>query len=71
MKLRWEIFGKRAFSSFVSSAESFKAMNSKGIIAVCQMTATDNKAENLETCTNLISSAKERNAQVGLTEYFH
>jgi endonuclease IV len=36
----------------------------KGIIAVCQMTATNNKEDNVGTCSELIKSAKEKNCMV-------
>lgn len=65
MKPLGQFLMKRVFSNFALSSKSSKAMNSKGIIAVCQMTSTDNKTENLEICSNLISSAKRLNAQVG------
>jgi hypothetical protein len=36
----------------------------KRIIAVCQVTATNNKEDNMRTCTELIKSAKEKNCMV-------
>jgi hypothetical protein len=36
----------------------------KRIIAVCQMTATNNKEDNVRTCSELIKSAKEKNCMV-------
>jgi predicted amidohydrolase len=36
----------------------------KRIIAVCQMTATNNKEDNARTCSELIKSAKEKNCMV-------
>lgn len=43
---------------------SLSNTSQKSIIAVCQMRATDNKEENLETCRNLVASAKQFNAQM-------
>lgn len=66
MKLAWNLFFKRGLKSFALAkvSEASENMALKGIIAVCQMQATDNKAENLQTCKKLISSAKKFNAQV-------
>jgi predicted amidohydrolase len=36
----------------------------KRIVAVCQMTATNNKEDNVRTCSELIKSAKEKNCTV-------
>jgi hypothetical protein len=36
----------------------------KRIVAVCQITATNNKEDNMRTCSELIKSAKEKNCMV-------
>lgn len=44
--------------------------HSNKIVAVCQMTSGQDKSENLNTCENLIKSAKSQNASVR-TKFFH
>lgn len=44
--------------------------NSK-IVAVCQMTSTDDKEKNFLTCENLVKSAKEHNASVSYFIIFY
>lgn len=49
---------KRTLSSMASSERK--------LIAVCQMSANNNKDQNYETCKKLIESAKQKQAQVFL-----
>ncbi|KAK3908981.1 Nitrilase and fragile histidine triad fusion protein NitFhit, partial [Frankliniella fusca] len=64
MKLVWNLFFRKTPSQINLFKMSRANVSHKATIAVCQMTATDNKRENFEICRELISSAKKFNAQV-------
>lgn len=49
---------------FGSSNTMASSSVGKRIVAVCQMTATNNKEDNVRTCSELIKSAKEKNCTV-------
>lgn len=55
---------RRTLTSLNSFSKHTAAMSQNAIIAVCQMRATDNKAENMATCETLIASAKRFNAKM-------
>lgn len=38
--------------------------NRKALVAVCQMTSTEDQSKNLQTCLQLVAQAAERKAKV-------
>ena len=70
MKFVWNflLIQRNLFSSSpVKISKAVDAMVYKGVVAVCQMKATENKTTNLKTCKDLIASAKRLNAQVRIS----
>jgi hypothetical protein len=56
---------KRPLEQIFGSSKTMASSSvRKRIIAVCQVTATNNKEDNMRTCTELIKSAKEKNCMV-------
>ncbi|XP_075234549.1 ntrilase and fragile histidine triad fusion protein NitFhit [Lycorma delicatula] len=49
---------------FLTQRKMSKASTNSGTIAVCQLTATNNKSENFNICKNLIESATDAGAKV-------
>ncbi|XP_026289383.1 nitrilase and fragile histidine triad fusion protein NitFhit [Frankliniella occidentalis] len=63
MKLVWNLLLSK--NSIIGLSKMSRVnISQKAIIAVCQMTATENKDANLKVCKDLITSAKKFNAQV-------